>query len=191
MPQENNSEKQVNQVVGGFRFQTDEDALAASQEETAIRYLRTKLKMDDPEMLLKVYQKAIDSRTFQTPIGLRFMQELRDRMLDMEVEESRIPTIPMHVTYIRKVRENTNPTKVRFQNKKKFDKLSLSIWINIFLALLVAGMVFLALRSDTPNMLNYRNEIVNQYSEWEEDLTQREDTLRQKELEQKKLQVGE
>jgi hypothetical protein len=63
--------------------------------------------------------------------------------------------------------------------------------LNIFLAILVAGMVFLALRSETPNMLNYRNAILNEYSEWEDSLTERENALREAELEWKKTQVGE
>ncbi|MBQ3792911.1 MAG: hypothetical protein IIU45_06425 [Lachnospiraceae bacterium] len=191
------TQKTENTPVGGFRFQTSEDALAANQEEIAIRYLRGKLKMDDPEMLLKVYQKAIDARTFQTPIGLRFMQELRDRMLDADIPEERIPIIPLRVTYISKVRDMANPAKVRIKGlgekkpRGKIDKFAISVWLNIFLAILVAGMVFLALRSETPNMLNYRNAILNEYSEWEDSLTERENALREAELEWKKTQVGE
>ena len=43
MANDNQTDKTENTIVGGFRFQSSEDALAASQEETAIRYLRTKI----------------------------------------------------------------------------------------------------------------------------------------------------
>ncbi|MDE7428110.1 MAG: hypothetical protein K2N00_02355, partial [Lachnospiraceae bacterium] len=62
--------------------------------------------------------------------------------------------------------------------------------INIVLVLLVAGMVAIAWNSDVPNIVNYRQAVVNEYSEWEQDLTQREQELRdaKRQLESEKYQ---
>lgn len=35
-------------------------------------------------------------------------------------------------------------------------------------------MLVIAVQSETPNMINYRSAILNEYSEWEESLSERE-----------------
>ena len=44
-------------------------------------------------------------------------------------------------------------------------------------------MFAITLKSDNPNILNYKNAIVNQYASWEQELSEREKQLRQKENE--------
>ena len=58
-----------------------------------------------------------------------------------------------------------------------------SLLINVVLVLLVAGMVVIAWNSDAPNIVNYRQAVVNEYSEWEQELTERERKVRNAERE--------
>ena len=44
----------------------------------------------------------------------------------------------------------------------------------------------IAWNSDTPNIVNYRQAVVNEYSEWEQELTKREQAVREA---QRKLQA--
>ena len=44
-------------------------------------------------------------------------------------------------------------------------------------------MFFIALFAKNPNMINYKTAILNEYSEWAEELTQREKVIREKEAE--------
>ena len=53
--------------------------------------------------------------------------------------------------------------------------------INLFLAALVIAMFAITLKSDNPNILNYKNVIVNQYASWEQELSEREQAVREKE----------
>jgi len=46
----------------------------------------------------------------------------------------------------------------------------------------VIGMFAVAYTSEHPNILNYERVIVDKYASWEQDLTEREDAIREKEL---------
>ena len=55
--------------------------------------------------------------------------------------------------------------------------------MNIVLALLVGGMFYVAMTGNNPNILNYKNSIVNKYAAWEQELTEREQAVREREKE--------
>ena len=55
------------------------------------------------------------------------------------------------------------------------------IWV-IF-AVTVGGVFVITLNSDQPNILNYERNLQNKYASWEQELTQREQTVREKERE--------
>ena len=67
--------------------------------------------------------------------------------------------------------------------KKEWTKLTVSVFFNVFLALLVAGMFFVAMTGNNPNILNYQNAVLNKYAAWEQELTEREQAVREKEQE--------
>ncbi len=49
------------------------------------------------------------------------------------------------------------------------------------LALIIVAMFVISLTGNNPTILNYRSKILNQYSEWEQELTERENALSLKE----------
>ena len=103
--------------------------------------------------------------------------------------EEEIPYVTMYHNYtVKKRKESTAETKQRInpaKKKEKADKLTISILLNLFLTLLVVGMFAIAYTSEHPNLLNYERAIVDKYAAWEQDLTEREDALREE-----KLQLG-
>ncbi len=69
--------------------------------------------------------------------------------------------------------------------KKNFDRQK---YITAVLACVILGigmiaMILISCNSTNPNILNYKRNLENQYSSWEQELREREDTVRQKELE--------
>ena len=66
------------------------------------------------------------------------------------------------------------------QGKKR---LRISLIVNLFLAVLVVGMVIITLTSDQPNIVNYENKIVDKYAQWQQELEEREQAVREKEQE--------
>lgn len=65
-------------VVNGYTFETEEMAEKAKREANGIKYIRSQTKMDDPEVVFKLYHKLIDRNYFQTPVGMAFMEELQE-----------------------------------------------------------------------------------------------------------------
>ena len=65
-------------VVNGYTFETQEMAEKAKREANGIKYIRSQTKMDDPEVVFKLYHKLIDRNYFQTPVGMAFMEELQE-----------------------------------------------------------------------------------------------------------------
>jgi hypothetical protein len=44
-------------------------------------------------------------------------------------------------------------------------------------------MFYITLKSDNPNILNYENSLVNKYAAWEQELKEREQDIRAREIE--------
>ena len=61
----------------------------------------------------------------------------------------------------------------------------LSVVLNWLLIAVVGAMFWMTMQSETPNMINYRIALENKYAAWEQELTEREQTVREKELELK------
>ena len=66
------------------------------------------------------------------------------------------------------------------QARMKCRSLVLAIGV---LCALVIGMFIITFTGDNPNIINYKNALENQYSEWEQELDEREDAIREKEAE--------
>ena len=175
-------------IVDGYRFQSPEDAALARQELKKIEYLQEHIDYQDTAMVRNVYQKAIESRAFRTPVGQNYLHNLRRLLIKEGYSEEEIPYVTMYHNYTVKKRKETSPAKQRIsatKKKEKADKLTISILLNLFLTLLVVGMFAIAYTSEHPNLLNYERAIVDKYAAWEQDLTEREDALREE-----KLQLG-
>ena len=59
----------------------------------------------------------------------------------------------------------------------------MSVLLNVLLVLAIAAMFMITLRSDNPNVLNYERALTDKYASWEQELTERERAVREKELE--------
>ena len=53
--------------------------------------------------------------------------------------------------------------------------------LNVFLVLLVIAMFAITLTGKNPNILNYERALTDQYAGWEQELTEREAAVREKE----------
>jgi len=199
-------------IVEGFRFQSEDEARAASKEAEGIRYIEGKLNREFPEAILQVYLKLIGDKVFSTPVGLTYLKELQDQLLKSplimeseiipielpqkaELEETVLKEIkPKGIGNIKNRKtEKTEKTEKRGktqktkdkENDKKMNKMNTLFVVNIFLVLTVIAMFVLISTSNVPTIINYKNKIINQYEQWDKELTQRENTIIDKENELK------
>lgn len=174
-------------TVGGYNFKTAEDAGLAKLEQQKIDYIEKRLNYDRPEDVLAVYEKAVENRTFQTPVGIKYLEKLHRYLEENETVNAQISPISLNTNFSRKVREQASPARNRISPNVKKDKLKsrfrISIFFNIVLLLMVAAMFYITLESDNPNVLNYEKALTNKYASWEQELKEREKQIR--ELERK------
>lgn len=178
----------ANRIVEGFLFYTDKDAVLAAQEEKKVEYMESKMDYDNPASVLHIYNRAVQERIFKTPVGMMYLKYVQQFLNGCEeINQEEINPISLFVTFDGEIREHSNPAKQRVQpaKKKKSNILPISIILNMALIAAVIAMFVITLNASQPNILNYEKNLVNQYSEWAQELTEREQAVREKEMELK------
>lgn len=173
--------------VDGFVFATAADAQIAREEIKKIQYISEKLDYDRPESILEIYNKMIVNRIFVTPIGYAYLREMQFFLFtNQEIEDEKVKKIPLYTIFGTKAGELSKLDAIYVQPKAKKDfhkEYITAVWVCIALAITVIALFTVALNSNNPNILNYKNTLVNQYAEWEQELTERENAVREKEAE--------
>lgn len=172
--------------VEGYHFGSIEDAKEAQVEKIKADYFDTRLQGKNAESMLAVYDKVLDERIFETPVGWEYLKRMQRNLRHDGVSEEQIRPIPMYVTFCHKEdMETAEPVRERIRpSKKKNDdrrKLQISVMVNILLVILVGAMFYITLNSKNPNILNYKKAVLNEYASWEQELTERENAVREKE----------
>lgn len=174
-------------TVGGFVFLTSEDAKMAESEQQKIQYIESHTHKAGKDSCLAVYEKALENKLFVTPVGWSYLQLLRRRLKKLGVDENSLTSISVNSVftvsnspddYVPKPRIRQVPDK-----EKKRNMLTISIAVNVILALMVLMMFFIANNSKADNIINYKKNITNRYSSWEQELSERETAVKQKEKE--------
>ena len=177
--------------IDGFCFLNREDCNIAKEEIQRINYISSKLNEDNPEAILSVYNKMIESRTFLTPIGLEYLRQIQNYLYkSTEISDDRVTDIPVVVSYSdidekieKKESDDIGRTIKRNKPKNFKNEYKTSLIVNLVLVLMIVAMFILALKTDSPNMINYENAIVDKYAQWNDELTERESKIREKEAE--------
>lgn len=176
----------MERIVDGYRFSSDEDAKMAQEELQRINYISGKLNQDDPKSILLVYNKSIQSGIFTTPVGIDFLKSVQSYLKkNPQIDDSEIADIPIRISYTDALilKQNKRYDSLNVKEKSYKEPYRLSLILNVILVLVVVAMFAIALTAKNPNMLNYKTAILNEYSEWEQELTQRENAIREKESE--------
>lgn len=192
--------------IDGFLFTDAAESAQAKKEMEGIRYLRQKLDRDNPEQVLQVYNQAVDQQLFTTPVGYYFLKELQDYLITIPfikdedihrilISERMTETFEKSRAKAEKEEKKTAVKKYEDEKKirekkiqaKNTDYKARFAWALLFdlvLLLLVVGMFAVNIISDNNvNILNYENQLIDRYEEWEEELTQREEAIKLKERE--------
>lgn len=178
-------------VVDGFQFGTQQDAELAQNEQLRIERLEEKLDYGNIEMVSAVYKRALNNRVFKTPVGYEFLKKLQRILQENPPPDEEIDNIPVYGVY--SMRESANQTVERIQASRKpvkkekpkqeFFSRKTSILMNIGLLALVILMFVISTTSSQPTVLNYERVLQNRYAEWEKQLSDREQVIREKEKE--------
>lgn len=174
-------------VVDGYLFVSLEDVQLAQQEKKKVEYLEKYMDYRNPESVLKVYKKALVERIFKTPIGYDYLKKMQKFLLDCDgMTEDQVPPVSLQHSYninMRRSYTRLQPRVEKAKEKKKPEWPVFSLIANVILIIAVIAMFSITLKSDNPNILNYEQAIVNKYASWEQELSEREKVVREKERE--------
>lgn len=174
-----------NFVVGGYQFVSENDAQKAAMDLSKIKILEARVKASRPNDIKAVYEKAIENKIFKTPVGWGYLVGLRTKLLESGFTEDDLIPIPLDVSMTRHSALEGLNVKQRIipaEPKQKTPFLMIfSIVMNVVLLILVGLMFYVASTSESDNIINYRSNITNRYSAWEQDLTERERAVREAE----------
>ncbi len=177
----------IGRSVEGYLFLTEEDADIAREEITRINFISSKMKEDNPQTVLAVYNRMIQNNTFVTPVGQEYMRTLRDYLYrSSQIPDELINDIPVIVSYTDAIKKNSEPEKKKEpERKRKTYKKEYqgALTVIAVLVVMIGAMFMIALKSDVPNIINYKTAITNEYAAWEQELSEREAAVREKERE--------
>lgn len=190
MAEEKKEEKPSRIDQGLYTFEYAAEAEDARIEAERIKRLEKQLDYSKPALILAFYKKALEGRVFKTVEGYYYLVNMR-RYLEERKEDlgGAIPCIPSdYMSERAHYRILTDELKDNLKNEKKRRKKYQHDLVNLriviaFLVVALIAMLVIALVSDNPNILNYERVLQDKYSSWELDLKEREDAIRQKELE--------
>lgn len=121
---------------------------------------------------------------FQTPVGYAYLERLREFLVRSGAKAENLPSIPIKAKLTFDNRKKLMKDNKRLQEEVEKGKRKSRVFLVICIALfLIAALLFsVAFTSKHPNILNYENALLDKYSAWEQELTERENAVREKEL---------
>lgn len=182
--------KEKGRIIEGFYFTDEKIAEQAKREADGVKYIKENTNMENPQMVLPLYRKLIAEQLFETPIGIGFLKELRDYLVAVPgISEQELDVIPTEVLLqekeVRNVKREKTADRERMEKKlvQVKQNLRISLLANLFLVIVVIGMLIVAMTSNRPNIINYENKLVDKYAQWQQELEEREQTVKEKEQE--------
>lgn len=169
-------------IVDGFVFPSEKEARIAEKEKASIEVIRQKLPAGDGRAIYELYTKMIERDMFKTMVGYSFLHELRHRLInEFGYEEDKLSTIllPGRMDYDRVNELNKGVMETKLQ-ELLLSKKRMSIVIAA-LAFMVLAMFVLAAVNPNVGYINTENKVLNKYAAWQEELEQREKTVKEKE----------
>ncbi|MCR5157409.1 MAG: hypothetical protein K6C96_12105 [Butyrivibrio sp.] len=177
--------KKQDNTVGGFEFVSENDAQKGQMDLSKIKLLESRVKACRPGDLKAVYEKAIENKIFKTPIGWGYLLNLRKKLLESGFKEEDLIPIPLNVSITRHSAMENLTVRQRIipdtSKKESPFKRIFPIVLDIVLAILVVVMFLIAASGENDNIINYKRNVTNRYSSWEQDLTDREKAVREAE----------
>ena len=190
-------------VLDGFKFSSKKEFERAMKEKETIGYIVANTNMSDMKAVLKVYNKAIDKKSFQTVVGLEFVNNMRKKLISsgtvMEKNLAYVPVTSKNAV-VQKVPAMSKDEAARNAEryKKAYEEAITGKKIKnmaiVFLCILLIAVIFITVKSKysvftyfTDYKSNMENELIDKYEKWEQDLSDKEKALdkREKEIQEK------
>ncbi|MFQ7336312.1 MAG: hypothetical protein ACLROW_06155 [Roseburia faecis] len=112
--------------VEGYAFETKEQEHTAKHEVEIIGYIRKNTRMDDPDIVLALYNKLVLKEIFVTPVGYDFLHRLQEYLYTIPYIR-REDILPITVYEPEGMVSKEKRSKEEIKQKKK-DRKTKSMW---------------------------------------------------------------
>lgn len=171
-------------IVDQYLFESEEEYELAQEEKKKIQYIDEHTDYRAVENVAVLYKRMVETSMFQTPIGYAYLERLREFLVRSGAKTDNLPNIPikakLSVSGRKQLIHDNKRLKEELEKKKRTNLIT--ILVCCALVVVVIALFAIAMTSDNPNILNYENAILDKYSAWEQELTERENKVREKEL---------
>ena len=83
-------------TISGYSFSNKGDYERALKEKEAISYIVANTNMADMKAVLKVYNRSVEKKSFQTVLGFEFVKNMRKNLINSGiVSEDTIQAVPV------------------------------------------------------------------------------------------------
>jgi hypothetical protein len=191
----------------GFVFSSEEEFERAKKEAEGTKYMKAKTDIASPQVVLQIYNRMVQKQLFETAVGICYLHELRQRLLDDET----IPDEQIEPIIVKQWGNGTQQPKegtasssdendddagsaraaIALRNandeakekEKRSGAQRFSIILNVMLILCVIAMFIISMTGKSLTIVNYENRLIDKYESWEQQLKEREAKIKQYEEE--------
>ncbi len=180
--------------AGGFAFPNEAMMEKAIREEEGIRYIKESADLNNSQIIYEVYCQMVRQKIFETPVGYTFLHELQESLkADSSISLRDIPAVPVRAFKTepsgekREKPKEAGKVKTKVVYKKAVKNVDYKPWfrtsvtIIIILLGIVIGMFAVTATSGNINIVNYENALIEKYENWETQLLEREERLKERE----------
>jgi len=184
------SEKKEKIIVNGFAFTNEAEARQAEKEVEGVKFIKEKMDMDKPEAVLEIYNKMVRQKLFETAVGFAYLKDLQEYLQTIPFvnKEDILPIQVEHPILEEELRRNYAASKPKQQKAKERyinidykNRYRVMRGIAVVLFICVTAMFAISATAGSPTILNYEQELINRYAEWEEELNEREAAIVERE----------
>jgi len=170
-------EKGKTYTYQGFTFSSEAELTEAKKEAEVVAYIRSQADLGNVKTVLKLYNRLIEKGTLNTVLGVAFLKELRSRALESgTVAESSLRPLPEPVKPEKQKVDKglSKDRKLMELYKERSKNLTIAV---VALCLVIVALFAIRMFGTASPYADYKQEVLDEYAGWKEELTQKEERL--------------
>ncbi len=162
-------------IVDGYEFSNGRDAKLAVKEKSVVEKIKAGIDINDTTNVYETYNKLVSKNYFVTPVGLTFLTEMRDYLMQFySADELKYINVPSRTVQNEAenlvLHSNNQIHKLESENailNKVVKRLTIAV---VAMIILIIGMFFIVITNENLGYFNAEEKILNKYSAWQERL---------------------
>lgn len=191
------AQKNNKYVIDGYSFPGRNDYEKALKEKEAISYIAANTNMADMKAVLKIYNKSVEKQSFQTAVGLEFVNNMRKTLISsgivskdtlMDIPVPRISGSRQATASADGSTSDARADKYKLAYENALAGRTIRNIVIAFLTLIIIAMLVITFNSKysvftyfTDYKADMENELIDKYESWKDELDKREKELDKRE----------